>query len=91
MCPLRGRPPSIDVGREKHALVVAAVANRNRVPPFSAGSLRDDLLACARTFVRNERTQRVLAGPTTAMVHDRRLPTAAHGRSVGRSPGCSLK
>jgi AcrR family transcriptional regulator len=63
----------------KTALVVAAVAELNRVPPVpDTGGLREDLLACARTFVRNERTQRVLAGLMTAMVHDDELRTAAH-------------
>lgn len=63
----------------KTALVVAAVSALNQVPPVpDTGNLRDDLLACARTFVRNERTQQVLAGLMTAMVHEEELRTAAH-------------
>lgn len=62
----------------KTALVVAAVSDLAQVPPVpDTGSLRGDLLACARTFIRSERTQRVLAGLMTAMVHDDDLRTAA--------------
>lgn len=62
----------------KTALVVAAVADLAQVPHVpDTGDLRGDLLACARTFVRSQRTQRVLAGLMTAMVHDEQLRTAA--------------
>lgn len=68
----------------KTALVVAAVTALNEVPPVpDTGNLRDDLLACARTFVRNERTQGVLAGLMTAMVRDEELRTAAHDAMGG--------
>lgn len=62
----------------KTALVVAAVADLAQVPPVpDTGSLRDDLLACGRTFVRNGRTQQILAGLMTAMVHQADLRAAA--------------
>jgi len=62
----------------KTALVVAAVVDLTQVPPVpNTGSLRDDLLACGRTYVRNGRTQRILAGLMTAMVHQPELRTAA--------------
>lgn len=68
----------------KTALVVAAVTALNQVPRLpDTGDLRDDLLACAHTFVRNSRTQRVLAGLMTAMVHDEELRTAAHAAMGG--------
>ncbi len=62
----------------KTALVVAAVVDLAHVPPMpDTGTLRGDLLACARTFIRNERTQRILAGLMTAMVHQEELRLAA--------------
>lgn len=62
----------------KTALVVAAVVDLTHVPPVpDAGSLRADLLACGRTFVRNGRTQQILAGLMTAMVHEPELRGAA--------------
>jgi AcrR family transcriptional regulator len=62
----------------KTALVVAAVADLAQVPPVpDTGDLRDDLLACARTYIRQGRSQRILAGLMTAMVHEEDLRTAA--------------
>lgn len=62
----------------KTALVVAAVADLAHVPPVpDTGSLRDDLLACARTYTRNERGRRVMLGLMTAMVHHAELRAAA--------------
>ncbi|SDS35942.1 DNA-binding transcriptional regulator, AcrR family [Friedmanniella luteola] len=62
----------------KTALVVAAVAELYHVPPVpDTGDLREDLLACGRTYVHQGRTQAVLAGLMTAMVHEDELRTAA--------------
>lgn len=62
----------------KTALVVAAVADLYHVPPVpDTGDLREDLLSCARTYVHQGRTQAVLAGLMTAMVHEDELRIAA--------------
>lgn len=67
----------------KTALVVAAVASLARAPELpDTGSLRGDLLAAAGTYVRDQRTQRVLAGLMTAMVHNDELRAAAR-RAIG--------
>lgn len=53
---------------DKTHLVVAAVSDLAAVPDVpDTGSLREDLLACARTFEQSPRTQEVLAGLMTAM------------------------
>jgi AcrR family transcriptional regulator len=63
---------------DKTALVVAAVADLAQVPAVpDTGSLRDDLLACARTFVRTGRTQEILAGLMTAMARHEELRSSA--------------
>lgn len=63
----------------KTALVVAAVTDLAQAPPVpDTGSLREDLLACGRTYIRNNRTQQILAGLMTAMIHQPELRTAAH-------------
>jgi AcrR family transcriptional regulator len=62
----------------KTELVVAAVADLAHVPDVpDTGGLRGDLIASARTYVQNERTQKVLAGLMTAMVHHEQLRSAA--------------
>lgn len=62
----------------KTALVVAAVADLGQAPSVpDTGSLRGDLLACGRTYIRSTRTQQILAGLMTAMVHQPELRTAA--------------
>jgi len=62
----------------KTALVVAAVTDLTQVPPVpDTGSLREDLLACGRTYIQNQRTQQILAGLMTAMIHQPELRTAA--------------
>lgn len=62
----------------KTGLVVAAVADLAQAPPVpDTGSLREDLLACGRAFVRTRRTQQILAGLMTAMVHEAELRAAA--------------
>lgn len=69
----------------KAELVVAAV-EQLYVPPDvpDTGSLRDDLLACARTYLgRDDRTQRVLTGLLTAMVRNESLRSTAL-QAVGR-------
>lgn len=63
----------------KTALVVAAVADLSQAPPVpDTGDLREDLLACARTYIQHGRTQQILAGLMTAMVHEPELRSAAH-------------
>jgi len=67
----------------KTGLVVAAVTDLAQVPELpDTGTLRGDLLAAARTYLQNERTQRVLAGLMTAMVHHDELRTAAR-KAIG--------
>lgn len=62
----------------KTALVVAAVADLAQAPPVpDTGSLREDLLACGRTYIRTTRTQQILAGLMTAMIHQPELRTTA--------------
>jgi AcrR family transcriptional regulator len=62
----------------KTELVVAAVAELAHKPSVpDTGSLRGDLLESARAYMQNDRTQRVFAGLTTAMVHNEELREAA--------------
>ncbi len=62
----------------KTALVVAAVADLAQAPKVpDTGSLREDLLTCGRTYIRTTRTQQILAGLMTAMVHQPELRSAA--------------
>lgn len=68
----------------KTELVVAAVEQLYVAPPVpETGSLREDLLACGRTYLgRDDRAQRVLTGLLTEMVRNEPLRTAAH-QAVG--------
>lgn len=71
----------------KTELVVATVQHLYRAPEVpDSGSLRDDLLACARHYSgRDERAARVLAGVLLASQDDPALRAAAY-ESVGRPP-----
>ncbi len=63
---------------DKIAVVVAAVADLAQVPTVpDTGSLRDDLLTCARTFVKSNRTQKILIGLMTAMARHDELRSSA--------------
>lgn len=73
-----GKPAIYRRWSGKSALTVAAVLDLTPVPPLpDEGSLRADLLACARTYQQSERTHKVLAGLMTAMVHNDELRAAA--------------
>lgn len=63
----------------KTELVVAAVEHQYHVPEApDLGSLREDLLACARTYAEgDDRTQRLMAGLLTEMVRNDQLRTTA--------------
>lgn len=62
----------------KSELVVAAVADLAQAPSVpDTGSLREDLLACGRALIQDDRTRAVLAGLMTAMVHQPELRAAA--------------
>lgn len=63
---------------DKTQLVVGAVSDLAQVPAVpDTGSLRDDLLACARAYEHNDRTQAVLAGLMTAMARHPELRDSA--------------
>lgn len=63
----------------KTELVVAAVKQQYHVPEApDLGSLREDLLACARAYTEgDDRTQQLLATLLTEMVRNRQLRTTA--------------
>ncbi|MBC8077633.1 MAG: TetR/AcrR family transcriptional regulator [Chloroflexales bacterium] len=64
----------------KIALVVAAAAALYPVPDIpDTGNLREDLVACARTYMNEEgRRQAVLVSLLTAARHDPELRAALH-------------
>jgi AcrR family transcriptional regulator len=65
--------------RTKADLVVAAVADAKPVPAVpDTGSLREDLLACARAYtVGDDRTHRLLAGVLSEMARNEAIRVAA--------------
>jgi AcrR family transcriptional regulator len=65
--------------KTKADLVVAAVADAKPVPAVpDTGSLREDLLACARAYtVGDDRTHRLLAGVLSEMARDEAIRVAA--------------
>lgn len=74
---------------DKTRLVVAAVGDLAPVPQLpDTGTLRGDLLACARLFEQNAHTQAVLAGLMTAMGRSPELREA--GRDALGAPFTAL-
>jgi AcrR family transcriptional regulator len=65
--------------KTKADLVVAAVADAKPVPAVpDTGSLREDLLSCARAYtVGDDRTHRLLAGVLSEMARDEAIRVAA--------------